>query len=123
MKDFTTGNEGKLIFRFAAPMLLGNLFQQLYNIVDSIVVGKFLGKEALAAVGSSYPIVFTLISLIIGVSSAGTIIIAQYFGAKQTDRIKASIGTLYIFLFWASVIVTVIGIISSEGIFKLIRLP
>ena len=65
MKDLTIGKEGKLIFNFALPMLIGNVFQQLYNIVDSIIVGNFLGKEALAAVGASFPIIFTLISLII----------------------------------------------------------
>ncbi len=104
-------------------MLLGNLFQQLYTIVDSIIVGKFLGKEALAAVGSSFPIVFTLISLIIGVASGGTIVIAQYFGAKNKERVQASIGTLYVFLFWASIAVTIIGIVFSEQIFRLIQLP
>ena len=123
MKDLTSGNETKLILRFATPMLLGNLFQQLYNIVDSVVVGKFIGTEALAAVGSSFPIVFSLISLIIGVASGGTIIIAQYFGARNFERVKASIGTLYIFLFWASISVTVIGIIFSGTIFRLIQLP
>ena len=81
MKELTSGNEARIIFNFAMPMLLGNLFQQLYNIVDTIIVGNFLGKEALAAVGASFPIVFTLISLIIGVASGGTIVIAQYFGA------------------------------------------
>ncbi len=123
MKDLTSGNETRLILRFATPMLLGNLFQQLYNIVDSVVVGKFIGTEALAAVGSSFPIVFSLISLIIGVASGGTIIIAQYFGARNFERVKASIGTLYIFLFWASICVTVIGIVFSGSIFRLIQLP
>lgn len=123
MKDLTSGNETKLILRFATPMLLGNLFQQLYNIVDSVIVGKFIGTEALAAVGSSFPIVFSLVSLIIGVASGGTIVIAQYFGARNFERVKASIGTLYLFLFWASLTVTVIGIIFSGSIFRLIQLP
>ncbi len=99
MKDLTTGNESKLILKFAAPMLLGNVFQQLYNIVDSIVVGNFLGKEALAAVGASFPIIFTLISLIIGFAMGATIIIAQYFGSKQMQKVKLTIDTLYIVLF------------------------
>lgn len=58
MKDLTVGKEGKLILNFALPMLVGNIFQQTYNIVDSIIVGKFLGKEALAAVGASFPIIY-----------------------------------------------------------------
>jgi len=123
MKDLTTGNAGKLIYKFAMPMLLGSLFQQLYNIVDTIIVGNFLGKEALAAVGASFPIIFTLIALIIGVASGGTIVIAQYFGAKDYKSVKRAIDTLYIFLFFTSVVLSVVGVYFSEDIFKLIRLP
>ena len=64
LKDMTQGNPMKLIFTFAVPMLIGNIFQQLYNMVDSIVVGQFVGANALAAVGSSFPIIFLLISMI-----------------------------------------------------------
>ena len=123
MKDLTQGNEARLIFNFAMPMLLGNLFQQLYNIVDTIIVGNFIGKEALAAVGASFPIIFTLISLIIGVASGGTIVIAQYFGAKQYGNVKKAIHTIYIFLLIASVAITLIGIPLSDDIFRLIKLP
>jgi putative MATE family efflux protein len=123
MKDLTKGNAGRLIFNFAMPMLLGNLFQQLYNIVDTIIVGNFLGKEALAAVGASFPIIFTLIALIIGVASGGTIVIAQYFGAKDYKSVKRAMDTLYIFLFFTSIALSVIGVYFTEDIFKLIQLP
>jgi len=123
MKDLTEGNEARLIINFATPMLLGNLLQQLYNIVDTIIVGNILGKEALAAVGASFPIIFTLISLIIGVASGGTIVIAQYFGAKDLKNVKRAIDTLYIFIFFASIILSVVGIYFTEDIFRLIRLP
>ncbi|MCB0804431.1 MAG: MATE family efflux transporter [Bacteroidales bacterium] len=123
MKDLTTGKESKLIFQFAAPMLLGNVFQQMYNIVDSIVIGNFIGKEALAAVGASFPIIFALISLVIGFATGATIIIAQYFGAKKLDMVKKTIDTLYIVLFVASIILSVIGIWLTGPIFKLIQLP
>ncbi len=123
MKDLTEGKPTRLIFYFALPMLLGNVFQQLYNIVDSIIVGNFLGKEALAAVGASFPIIFTLISLIIGVASGSTVIIAQYFGAKNMTNVRKAIDTMYIFLFVASVILSVLGIIFSKQIFTLIKLP
>ncbi len=123
MKDLTTGNESKLILQFAAPMLLGNVFQQLYNIVDSIVVGNFLGKEALAAVGASFPIIFTLISLVIGFAMGATIIIAQYFGSKQMQKVKLTIDTLYIVLFYASIVTTIIGITLAGPILRLIQLP
>jgi putative MATE family efflux protein len=123
MKDLTDGNPGRLIFNFAMPMLLGNLFQQLYNIVDTIIVGNVLGKEALAAVGASFPIVFTLISLIIGVASGGTIVIAQYFGAKDLGSVRKAIHTLYIFIMISSVLLTLIGIPLTDNIFRLIDLP
>ncbi|MEZ5197348.1 MAG: MATE family efflux transporter [Bacteroidales bacterium] len=99
MKDLTEGKESKLILQFATPMLLGNVFQQLYNIVDSIVIGNFIGKEGLAAVGASFPIIFTLISMVIGFAMGATIIISQYFGAKQMDKVKRTIDTLYIVMF------------------------
>ncbi len=123
MKDLSVGKEGRLILHFATPMLLGNVFQQLYNVVDSIIVGNFIGKEALAAVGSSFPILFTLISLVIGVAVGSTIIIAQYFGAKDIEKVKRTIDTLYISMFFASILVSIVGITFSESIFRLIKMP
>ncbi|UCG28461.1 MAG: MATE family efflux transporter, partial [Bacteroidales bacterium] len=123
MKNLTEGKESRLILNFALPMLLGNVFQQLYNIVDSVIVGNFIGKEALAAVGASFPIIFTLISLIIGIAFGTTIVIAQYFGAKDITHVRKAIDTLYIFLFFTSIIVTIVGIRFSEPIFRLLRLP
>lgn len=123
MNDLTVGKESSLILKFALPMLLGNVFQQLYNIVDSIIVGNFIGKEALAAVGASFPIIFAFLSLIIGIASGSTIVIAQYFGAKDIEKVKRTINTLFIFLFFASITVSIIGIIYSEDIFRLLKLP
>jgi putative MATE family efflux protein len=123
MKDLTTGKASRLILQFTWPMLLGNVFQQLYNIVDSIIVGNFIGKQALAAVGASFPIIFTLISLIIGVASGTTIVIAQFFGAKEYAKVKRAIDTMYIFVFIASIFLSFIGITFSEEIFRLIKLP
>lgn len=123
MKDFTKGNVTKLILNFTLPMLLGNVFQQLYNIVDSIIVGKVLGKEALASVGASFPIIFTLIALLIGIGSGFSIIISQFYGAKDINRVKRAIDTMYIFLFGAGIIVSVLGIYFSEDLFLLLQLP
>lgn len=123
MHDLTTGKPGKIIFRFATPMLLGNVFQQMYNVTDSIIVGRFLGKEALAAVGASFPLIFMLISFVIGISSGSTIIIAQFFGAKENEKVKRAMDTMYVFLFFASIVIAVLGIIFSTTIFHLIRLP
>lgn len=125
MTDLTEGNEGKLIWRFAIPMLIGNVFQQLYNVADSIIVGQLLpnGKEALAAVGASFPVLFTIISLIIGVASGTTIIIAQYFGAKDFTKIKKAVDTMFILLFFASILASALGVYFSETIFRYIELP
>jgi putative MATE family efflux protein len=121
--DLTVGKESKLILKFATPMLLGNVFQQLYAIVDSVIVGNLIGKEALAAVGQSFPIIFVLISLVIGAASGGTIIISQYFGAKDMKKVQKSIDTLYVFLFFASILTSAVGLIFSDDIFRLIEVP
>ncbi|MFZ5940310.1 MAG: MATE family efflux transporter [Bacteroidota bacterium] len=123
MKDFTEGKIGKQIMAFAMPMLIGQLFQQLYSFVDQIIVGRFLGKEALAAVGASFPIIFTLIALIVGIASGGTVVISQFFGAKNFEKVKRAIDTLFIILAGAAVLLTAIGITFSEQIFTLIQLP
>ena len=123
MKDLTKGKEGRVIFRFALPMILGNVFQQLYNIIDSAVVGHFIGKEALSAVGASFPLIFVLVSLIIGFAMGSTILISQFFGAKQIEKVKQTIDTLNIVMFFSSIVVTIVGIAFSGKIFALIDLP
>ncbi|MFP4525150.1 MAG: MATE family efflux transporter [Bacteroidales bacterium] len=123
MKDLTKGKEGRLILRFALPMLLGNVFHQLYNIVDSMVVGNFIGKEALAAVGASFPVIFVFFALIIGIASGSTVVIAQYFGAGEIEKVKRTIDTLFIFLFFGAILIGSLGIIFSRDIFLLLRLP
>lgn len=123
MKDLTTGSVGKNILRFAMPMLVGHMFQQLYTFVDQIIVGRYLGKEALAAVGASFPVIFTLIALIIGIATGGTIVISQFFGAKNFSKVKRAIDTIFIVMAVFAVIMTVVGISFSEQIFRLINLP
>jgi len=123
MIDLTKGKESKLILHFATPMLLGNIFQQLYNVVDSVIVGHYIGKEALAAVGASFPFIFLVISMVIGIASGTTIIIAQYFGARDFKSIIRAIDTMYIFLFFASIILSLLGILFCEQILELIKLP
>ena len=123
MQDLTTGKEGKLIFQFAAPMLLGNLFQQLFSIVDSIVVGNFVGKEALAAVGASFPVIFVMVSMIIGLVMGTTVVISQYLGAKDFVKVRRAIDTMYIYSLVAGFISTAAGLILSEPLLRLLELP
>ena len=123
MKDFTVGKEAKLILNFSIPLVIGNLFQNLYNIVDSIIVGNYLGKEALGAVGASFPIIFTLISMVIGIGSGASTVVSQFFGAKQMDNVRRTIDTIFIFFLVSSLFVTGIGIWLSADIFRLLKLP
>ncbi len=123
MQDLTIGKEGKLIFQFAAPMLLGNVFQQLFSIVDSIIVGNFVGKEALAAVGASFPVIFVAVSMIIGIVMGTTVVISQYFGAKDFVKVKRAIDTMYIYSFVAGFFATIAGLIFSEPLLRLLGLP
>lgn len=123
MNDLTVGKEGKQILYFALPMLFGNIFQQLYSLVNSAVVGRFIGKEALAAVGASFPYIFALVSLVIGITMGGTIIISQYYGAKNFNAVKKTIDTLTVFLFISSIITTILGLLLSEKMLILIKLP
>jgi putative MATE family efflux protein len=123
MKDLTKGNEAKLIFQFAIPMLLGNLFQQLYQIVNSVIVGRFLGEKALAAVGASFPIIFTLIALIIGFGIGASVVISQYFGAKDLEKVRCASDTINITLFFSGIALSIIGILCSGWLFELLQLP
>lgn len=123
MQDLTTGKEGKLIFQFAAPMLLGNIFQQLFSVVDSIVVGNFIGKEALAAVGASFPVIFMMISMIIGIVMGTTVVISQYFGAKDYARVKRAIDTMYIYITVAGIVATAAGLLLAEPLLRLLGTP
>ena len=108
---------------FSGPLVLASLVQNLYNLVDSIIVGRFIGKEALAAVGASFPVIFTLISFVIGIGSGATTVIAQYFGARDMQNVSRTVDTIFIFFFLASIVVSITGIAFSEDIFNLMGLP
>jgi putative MATE family efflux protein len=123
MTDLTTGNVARQILLFSVPMLLGNIFQQLYNIVDSIIVGKYLGKEALASVGASFPVIFTIIALVIGIGGGASVVISQYFGANDKESVKKAVDTLNIFLLVTGLVISVTGIMFSRWIFTLLQLP
>lgn len=122
-KDLTIGKERKLIIQFAVPMLIGSLFQQLYHVVDSIIVGNYLGKEALAAVGISFPVIYMLVALLIGLTIGFSVIISQYFGAKDYKKVRETVDTIYISLFFASIILTALGLIFSSDIMHILNVP
>lgn len=105
------------------PILLGMLFQQLYNLTDSAIVGRFIGKDALGAVGASYPVIFAVVSLVAGVAGGFTIVVSQYFGARQYDKVKATIYTMYFFIYGMAITVSIIAMLFNEEIFQLLELP
>ena len=123
MKDLTKGDETRQLIWFALPMLLGNVFQQFYNMVDSFVVGRFVGTSALAAVGTSFSVIFFMLALITGVTMGSTVLVSQFFGAKDTESLKKVITTSYIFIFATGVVMTLIGVLSTDFILRALAVP
>ena len=122
-KDMTVGAPWQRIAEFAVPMLLGNIAQQLYNTVDSIVVGKYVGDNALAAVGSSSPILNLLLALFVGISTGAGIIISQRFGAGDRKGLSRAIGNCISLAAIASLIILVVGPLISRPMLELLDTP
>ena len=121
--DMTEGTPWKRIVLFTVPMLLGNIAQQLYSTVDSIVVGKYVGDNALAAVGSSTPILNLLLVLFIGISMGASIMVAQYFGARQRKELSATIGNCITLTGIAVLIIMVVSMIIVRPLLELLGTP
>lgn len=119
----TEGVIWKELLMFSIPLLLGNLFQQLYNAVDSIVVGNYIGPQALAAVGSSAPLINLLVSFFMGLSVGAGVIISRYFGARMLDSLEQAIHTSLAFTLAAGIFMTVVGILLSPLILELMGTP
>ncbi len=120
MLDLTKGDERKTIVKYAVPLIVGSVLQNLYSLINSVIVGNYLGKEALAAVGISFPIIFAVTSLIIGFTIGLSIVIGQYFGSKQYDNLKKSISTSYISLVVFAIIMTTFSILTGKYLLKLL---
>ena len=123
MTDMTSGNPYKLIIFFSIPLLIGNIFQQLYNMVDSIVVGNVIGEKALAAVGTGFPVIFMLSSLFMGIGIGATIMISQFYGAKDFEKLKNTISTIYTALMVGAIPLTLVGIFISDPLLRLMQVP
>ena len=121
--DMTTGTPWKKIVLFTIPMLLGNIAQQLYNTVDSVVVGNYVGDNALAAVGSAGPILNLLIVLYIGISVGTGIMVSQYFGARSREGLSYTIGNSILLTFIATVFVAVAGTLATRPLLQLLSTP
>lgn len=121
--DMTTGTPWKRIVIFTLPMLLGNIAQQLYSTVDSIVVGKYVGDNALAAVGSASPILNLLLVLFVGISMGASIMVAQYYGAKQREELSQTIGNCITLTGIAVLIIMVVSVFVSRPLLELLDTP
>lgn len=119
-KNLTEGPPLRLLFFFALPMVAGNLFQQLYNMVDSMVVGKFVGEDALAAVGSSFPIVFLSVAVASGLSMGCTVVISQLFGAGEIREMKTTVATALISLGVLGAAIMVLGQLAAPLLLRLL---
>ena len=123
MTDLTKGGELKALFVFALPIFLGNLFEQLYNITDTVIVGNLLGAEALAAVGSSTQILALTISVSTGMSIGASVIISQLYGAKRNQNMKEVVDTNIIFISLFSFFLMVLGLLYSPVLLEHLNVP
>ncbi len=123
MKDFTNDKVAKTLFLFALPILVGNLFQQCYNIADSIIVGNFLGTRALAAVGFCFQFHLILIALSMGLTMGFSILISRFVGENQPKQIRSMIDTGFVFSFFLSIVVTIVGIFLSPALVRIFQVP
>lgn len=121
--DMTVGKPWKNIALFTVPMIIGNIAQQLYNTVDSIVVGKFVGDNALAAVGSASPIFNLLLVLFIGISVGTSVMVSQYFGARDREQLSRTIGCCVTLTAAASVFIMIVGSIIVRPLLELLHTP
>ena len=119
----TIGAPWQRIAEFAVPMLLGNIAQQLYNTVDSIVVGKYVGDNALAAVGSSSPILNLLLALFVGISTGAGIVVSQSFGARDREGLTKAIGNCLSLSFIATIVIMIVGPLITKPLLTLLDTP
>ncbi len=121
--DMTEGKPSGVLWKFTIPMLVSVMFQQLYNIVDSIVAGKFVGVKALAAVGASYPITMIFMAVATGLNIGCSVVISLYFGAKEYKQMKCAISTSLLTVLGISAVLTALGLVFSRPLMTLLKTP
>ncbi len=122
-RDMTVGSTSGAIIQFTIPLLIGNIAQQLYSTVDSIVVGKYVGDNALAAVGASGPITNLLLVLFVGISTGAGIMVSQYFGARDSKMLSKTIGNTLVMTLIAGIVMTLMGVFLSRPFLELLDTP
>lgn len=122
-RDLTKGPEARVMVAFAIPLIIGNIFQQLYNVADTIIVGRFIGPHALAAVGSSFTLMVFLTSIILGLCMGSGVTYSLFFGAKDEENLKKSIFTSFWFIAVVTVVINIVALVFLDPILQLIRIP
>ena len=122
-KDMTLGSPAKRIMEFAVPMLIGNFAQQLYNTADSIIVGKFVGDNALAAVGSAMPILNLLLALFVGIATGAGIVVSQSFGARDRDGLTKAVGNCIALSVLATILIMIVGPLVTMPLLTMLGTP
>ena len=123
MQDMTKGSPFKLLLSFSIPLLIGSLFQQFYTMADSIIVGKFVGADALASIGACSSVIYLLFSLFLGLSAGIGIVISQYFGAGDGSTVRKGIACSVYILLAASILLTLIGLTLARPILTFLGTP
>ena len=122
-KNLTEGKIGKSLLLFSFPMILGNMLQQLYNVADTLIVGKTIGATALSAVGSSYALMVLLTSIILGLCIGSGVVFAQLFGAKRMDELKISIFNSFLFILIVSVAINIASFLLLDQFIVWLNIP
>ena len=123
MRKMTQGSIARYLIAYALPLILGNIFQLTYNAVDSIVIGKFAGENALAAVSAANPVMTIVILGVSGVSIGASVLMSRFFGAGDTQKLRREVATTLVFGAIASLIVFLIGLPLSEPVLRLMNVP
>ncbi len=123
VRDMTTGNPGKILVKFTIPMLISVIFQQLYNIADSIIAGQVLGGDALASIGISYTITMIYMAIANGSNVGCSVVISQFFGNKNYQKMKTCISTSLISILSLSIVLTILGLVFSEPLLIKLNTP
>ena len=121
--DLTVGDETKAILKLVLPMIIGNLFQQLYNVADTIIVGKFIGPNALAAVGSSFSVMVLLNSIILGLCMGSSTVFSIFYGVKEIDKLKNSIFVSSCIIGLLSLVINNFALVFIDEILTFLRIP
>lgn len=123
IKDLTEGNPSKVLIDFSLPMFISAVFQQFYNMADSIIAGRFAGEAALAAVGASYPVTMVFMAIAMGSNIGCSVVISQLFGAREYGKVKTAVSTTVIASTIISIVLSAIGILASNFIMNIINTP